>query len=99
MADQVRSYSATDNVTKILGAHTLKFGIDGQTDSYSQPSHNRVSNFSYAADTKNISDSNYAYSNTLLGNFDTVSGVDVAKHLQATYECAGVVRAGYVESK
>jgi Carboxypeptidase regulatory-like domain/TonB-dependent Receptor Plug Domain len=75
MADQVRSYSATDNVTKLLGAHTLKFGIDAQTDSYSQPSHNRVSNFSYAADTKNISDSNYAYSNTLLGNFDTVSGV------------------------
>jgi hypothetical protein len=75
MADQVRSYSATDNVTKILGDHTLKFGIDGQTDSYSQPSHNRVSTFSYATDTKNINDSSYAYSNTLLGNFDTVTGV------------------------
>jgi hypothetical protein len=75
MADQVRSYSITDNVTKILGAHTLKFGVDGLTDSYSQPSHNRVSSFSYATDTKNISDSNYAYSNLLLGNFDTVNGV------------------------
>jgi hypothetical protein len=75
MADQVRSYSLTDNVTKILGTHTLKLGVDAQTDSYSQPSHNRVSNFSYATDTKNISDSNYAYSNLLLGNFDTVNGV------------------------
>ncbi|HEY6376026.1 MAG TPA: TonB-dependent receptor [Edaphobacter sp.] len=75
MVDQVRSFSLTDNLTKILGSHTLKFGIDAQTDSYSQPSHNRISSFSYATDTKNISDSNYAYANTLLGNFDTVSGV------------------------
>ena len=75
MADQVRSYSVTDNVTKILGSHTLKLGVDAQTDSYSQPSHNRVSSFSYATDTKNINDSAYAYSNLLLGNFDTVNGV------------------------
>lgn len=73
MKDQVRSYSLTDNLTKIIGAHSLKFGIDAQTDSYSQPSNNRVGNFSYAADTKNILDSNYAYSNTLLGNFDTMT--------------------------
>ncbi len=75
MADQVRSYSATDNVTKIIGSHTLKFGVDAQTDSYLQVNHNRVGSFSYATDTKNISDSNYAYSNTLLGNFDTMSEV------------------------
>jgi len=76
MADQVRSYSATDNLTKIIGSHTLKFGIDAQTDSYSQPSNNRVGTFSYSADpSKNINDTNYAYSNTLLGNFDTMSEV------------------------
>jgi hypothetical protein len=76
MADQVRSYSATDNVTKIIGSHTLKFGIDAQTDSYSQPSNNRVGSFSYNADpSKNINDSNYGYSNALLGNFDTMSEV------------------------
>ena len=53
MADQVRSYSATDNVTWILGRHTLKAGVDAQTDSYLQVNHNRVGNFSYSTDTKN----------------------------------------------
>jgi len=61
----VRSYSATDNVSKIIGAHNLKFGVDAQTDSYLQVNHNRVSSFSYSPDTKNINDSNYAYSNAL----------------------------------
>jgi len=76
MTDQVRSYSLTDNVTKIIGSHTLRFGVDAQTDSYSQPSNNRVGTFSYSADpSKNINDSNYAYSNTLLGNFDTMNEV------------------------
>jgi len=76
MKDQVRSYSLTDSLTKIIGSHTLKFGIDAQTDSYSQPSNNRVGNFSYSADpSKNINDTNYAYSNTLVGNFDTMSEV------------------------
>ncbi len=73
MKDQVRSYSLTDNLTKIIAAHSLKFGIDAQTDSYSQPSNNRVGNFSYSTDTKNILDSNYAYSNAMLGNFDTMT--------------------------
>ncbi len=76
MKDQVRSYSATDNVTKIIGTHTLKFGIDAQTDSYAQPSNNRVGSFSYNADpSKNPNDSNYGYSNALMGNFDTMSEV------------------------
>ena len=76
MKDQVRSYSGTDNITKIIGSHTLKFGIDAQTDSYAQPSNNRVGSFSYNADpSKNPNDSNYGYSNALLGNFDTMSQV------------------------
>lgn len=76
MTDQVRSFSATDNLTKIIGSHTLKFGVDAQTDSYSQPSNNRVGSFSFNADpSKNPNDSNYGYSNALLGNFDTMSEV------------------------
>jgi hypothetical protein len=75
MGNKVRSYSATDNVTKIIGSHTLKFGVDAQTDSYLQANHNRVGNFSYARDVNNPNDSNYAYSNTLLGNFDTMTEV------------------------
>jgi outer membrane receptor protein involved in Fe transport len=73
MKDQVRSYSATDNLTKIIGHHTLKFGVDAQTDSYSQPSNNRVGSFAYGTDSKNILDSGYAYANALLGNFDTMT--------------------------
>ncbi len=75
MADQVRSYSATDNLTWILGRHTLKGGVDAQTDSYLQVNHNRVGNFSYATDTKNPNNFNFAYANTLLGYFDTMSEV------------------------
>lgn len=75
MADQVRSYSATDNVTWIIGRHTLKGGVDAQTDSYLQVNHNRVGNFSYATDTKNPNNFNFAYANTLLGYFDTMSNV------------------------
>ncbi len=75
MADQVRSYSATDNVTWILGKHTLKAGVDAQTDSYLQVNHNRVGNFSYATDTKNPNNLNFSYANTLLGSFDTMTEV------------------------
>ncbi len=75
MADQVRSYSATDNITWILGTHTLKAGVDAQTDSYLQVNHNRVGNFSYATDTKNPNNFNFAYANALLGYFDTMSEV------------------------
>jgi hypothetical protein len=75
MANKVRSYSATDNLTKIIGSHALKFGVDAQTDSYLQVNHNRVGNFYYGRDVNNPNDSNYAYSNTLLGNFSSMSQV------------------------
>lgn len=73
MTDQVRSYNATDNLTKVIGNHTLKFGVDAGTDAYSQPNHNRVGTFNFNRDTNNPADSNLAYSNALLGNLDTYS--------------------------
>ncbi len=75
MADQVRSYSATDNVTKVWGSHTLKFGIDAQTDSYLQPNHNRVGTFNTAVSSSNPNESNWGYANALLGNLNTYSQV------------------------
>lgn len=75
MADQVRTYSATDNITKIIGNHILKFGVDAQTDSYLQPNHNRVGTFSFGRDTKNPYDNNFAYANALLGTVDNYSQV------------------------
>ena len=71
MADQVRSYDATDNVTKIIGSHILKFGVYAGTDAYLQVNHNRVGTFAFAHDTSNSNESNFAYSNTILGNLDT----------------------------
>lgn len=71
MADQVRSYDATDNVTKIIGPHILKFGVYAGTDTYLQVNHNRVGTFAFAHDTSNSNDSNFAYSNAILGNLDT----------------------------
>jgi len=73
MADQVRSWSLTDNLTKIIGNHTLKFGLDAQTDSYLQPNHNRVGTFTTSVNSSNPNDSNWGYSNALLGNLNTYS--------------------------
>jgi hypothetical protein len=71
MADQVRSYDATDNVTKIIGTHVLKFGVYAGTDAYLQVNHNRVGTFNFGRDSSNSNDSNFAYANTLLGHLDT----------------------------
>jgi hypothetical protein len=74
-ADQVRAYSATDNVTMIWGNHTFKFGADAQTDSYLQPNHNRVGNFNTGTSSSNVNDSNFGYSNALMGNLNTYTQV------------------------
>ncbi len=73
MADQVRTYSLTDNVTKIIGGHTLKFGIDAQTDSYLQPNKNRVGKFDTTVNSSNPNNTNWGYSNALLGDLNTYS--------------------------
>jgi len=71
MADQVRTYSLTDNITKVYKNHTFKLGIDAQTDSYLQPNHNRVGNFNTSSNSSNPNDTNYGYSNALLGYLNT----------------------------
>jgi outer membrane receptor protein involved in Fe transport len=71
--DYVHAFSAADNLTKIIGAHALKFGVNAGTDSFLQSENAGMGAFAYARDTSNPLDSNYAYSNTLLGNFDTYS--------------------------
>lgn len=76
MNNQVRTYSLTDGLTKIWGAHTAKVGVDLQTDSYIQY-HNTASTgifpgtFAFGKSSTNPNDSNYAYSNALLGNFSS----------------------------
>jgi hypothetical protein len=73
MADQVRSFNATDKVTKVWGNHTFVVGIDAGTDAYLQPNHNRVGNFNFTVDSKNPSDTNFSYSNAAMGVLDQYS--------------------------
>lgn len=73
LQDQVRLYSLTDSVSKVWGRHVLKFGIDLQTDSYLQ-SHAAASQpegaFDFSSNVNNPGDTNYGFSNGLLGNFN-----------------------------
>jgi hypothetical protein len=73
MADQVRSYNATDKVTKVWGNHAFVLGIEGGTDWYLQANHNRVGTFAFARDTNDPNDTNFAYGNAIQGVIDTYS--------------------------
>jgi outer membrane receptor protein involved in Fe transport len=76
MFDRTRQYSLTDSLTKIIGNHNLKFGINLATDHYLQAhsaSGTPEGSFSFGRDTSNPNDSNYAYANALQGLFDNYS--------------------------
>ncbi|HVV72323.1 MAG TPA: hypothetical protein VHI52_12635, partial [Verrucomicrobiae bacterium] len=73
MADQVRSFNATDKVTKVWGNHTFVVGIDAGTDAYLQVNHNRVGNFNFSVDSKDPNDSNFSYANAAMGVLDKYS--------------------------
>lgn len=73
MVDQVRTYDAVDNLTKVLGPHTLKFGVEFERDHYLQVAHNRPMSLAFGKDTSNPNDSNFAYANADLGVLDTFS--------------------------
>jgi hypothetical protein len=73
MADQVRSWTITDNVTKIWRNHTFKFGVDWEQDTYLQVNHNRVGTFNTSVNTSNPNESNYGYANAIFGNLNQYS--------------------------
>ncbi len=65
---------ATDDVTKILGNHVIKFGLFGDLNENGQEGtwqENPALNF--AASNQNPANSNSGLGNTLLGNYTTVS--------------------------
>jgi hypothetical protein len=65
-------YSATDNVSKILNTHTLRFGVYYEhTLKVQSASPVTRGSLNFNTDGNNPNDSNNAYSNALLGNFDT----------------------------
>lgn len=74
MYDRTREYTLNDSLTKIIGSHNTKFGINLATDHYLQAHSSSgipEGSFSFGRDVNNANDSNYAYSNTLEGLFDS----------------------------
>ena len=65
---------ATDDVTKVLGNHVLKFGLfadlneNGQEGTWTE-----TPNLNFQASNQNANNSNSGLANTLLGNYTTVS--------------------------
>src|SRR3984957_16555760 len=65
---------ATDDVTKILGSHVIKFGLfadlneNGQEGTWTENP-----NLNFGASNQNANNSNSGIANTLLGNYTTVS--------------------------
>lgn len=67
-ADTVFNFS--NNLTYTMGSHTVKGGVFYErTRNYEGEQGNYGGNFSFARDVNNPFDSNYAYSNALLGQF------------------------------
>jgi hypothetical protein len=69
--DNVLNLAFSDGLTKVSGPHSYKFGADFETDTYLQTNHNRVGTFAFDQNSSNPNDSNFAYSNALLGNLNT----------------------------
>ncbi len=71
--DNVLNLSFSDGITKVVGPHCYKFGVDYETDTYLQTNHNRVGTFAFDQNSSNPNDSNEAFANALLGNLSTYS--------------------------
>lgn len=75
MNNIVWSTSFSDGLSKIHKKHIMKFGIDVELGEYLQPHHSGSAQFAgtfdFGKNTNNPFDSNYAYSNALLGNFNS----------------------------
>jgi hypothetical protein len=65
---------ATDDVTKILGNHVIKFGLFADLNENGQEGNwTENPNLNFAASNQNANNSNSGIGNTLLGNYTTVS--------------------------
>ncbi len=66
-------FTVTDNITKVLGSHTMKAGfVFTRSRAWKGNQGSAFSgNFAFGKDVNNPLDSNYGYANAILGNFDT----------------------------
>lgn len=73
------NFNWADNVAKVRNSHTFKAGFSIERDRKDQTNGNPVGNFSFGQDSANPLDSGFAFSNALLGNFDTYSQNDTQR--------------------
>ena len=67
-------YIWEDNVSKVIGKHTLKGGVSAEHNVKNQPSTNNWNgSVSYNVDANNSLNTGDGFANALLGNFDTYS--------------------------
>jgi hypothetical protein len=75
MVDDSTLFSLSDGLSKVWGPHLIKVGFTYQHGLYNQyhqaGSNNFPGNFSFATDANNPIDTGYAYSNAVLGYYDT----------------------------
>lgn len=68
------TYDITDNVTKVFGRHTMKAGIYLHKSLKDQTAFTSVNgDIWFDQNTQNPGDTNWAFSNALLGNFDRLA--------------------------
>jgi hypothetical protein len=77
-------YNFSDNLTKVLSTHTLKMGlyIEGQRKTQT-PYGDVNASIQFARDSGNPGDTNWAFSNALLGNFQRYT--QLQKYVVANY--------------
>jgi hypothetical protein len=66
-------FTIIDNVTKVVGKHTLKAGLDIYISRIwkGNPANAYAGNFTFGKDVNNPLDTNYGYANAIAGVFDT----------------------------
>jgi hypothetical protein len=79
-------FSWIDNVTKVIGTHTLKTGIYIERMRKDEVGGgNTRGSFDFGRNTNNPFDSNYAFSNALLGNFNSYSEASMRTYSHYRY--------------
>ena len=73
MNNSTGTWEFTDSVTKILGQHTMKFGIYYQASRYIQRHIGSIfdGQFSFAANSSSPFDTQYSYANMLIGSYSS----------------------------
>jgi hypothetical protein len=74
----------TDNLTKVLGTHTLKAGFFIETEiKYQTATADVNGTYNFSPDSANPGDTGWGFANALLGNFDTYT--QASRYLEGQY--------------